>query len=54
MMSLEQVIDAVVYKLDEDCKAYKMMPEYSNQKSEFPLTRRERRALKRKKKKHGR
>lgn len=54
MENLEQAINAVVKKIDEDCKVYKIMPEYSNQKLEVPLTRRERRALKRKGKKHGR
>lgn len=50
MRNLEEAIEAVVKKVSQDCMAYKMMPEYDKQKPEVPLTRRERRALKRKKK----
>ena len=50
MRNLEEAIKAVVNKVNQDCMAYKMMPEYDKQKPEVPLTRRERRALKRKNK----
>lgn len=54
MKSLEEaIINALVNKINEDCIDYKMKLEYSNQKPEVPLTRRERRALKRKEKKYG-
>lgn len=53
MRNLEEVIKAVVNKVNQDCMAYKMKPEYDKQKPEVPLTRRERRALKRKEKKYG-
>lgn len=49
MRNLEEAIKAVVNKVNQDCMAYKM-PKYDKQKPEVPLTRRERRALKRKKK----
>ena len=54
MRNLEEaIIKAVVNKVNQDCMAYKMKPEYDKQKPEVPLTRRDRRALKRKEKKYG-
>lgn len=35
MKSIELAINAVVTKVNQDYKAYKMPPEYSNQKSDF-------------------
>lgn len=50
---MEEAIKAVANKVNQDYMACKMMQEHDNQKPEVPLTRRERRALKRRENKYG-